>query len=100
MLRRIARLADGWLTHVQPGDDAAIERFRELVREEGRDPASVGIEGRVNAGTVKREDWSREIGWWRDAGATHVELNTMGAKYRSLDEHLEALAAFLALARG
>jgi probable F420-dependent oxidoreductase len=98
-LRRIARLADGWFTHVQPGDDAALVRFRELVREEGRDPAQVGLEGRINSGTVERKDWPREIEWWTKNGATHVELNTMAAKYRSLDEHLETLAAFLAVAR-
>jgi probable F420-dependent oxidoreductase len=96
-LRRIARLADGWFTHVQPGDEPAIAHFRELVKEEGRDPSRVGLEGRVN--TAKREDWAREIEWWRTAGATHVELNTMAAGHRSLDDHLEALAAFLKLAR-
>jgi len=98
-LRRIAKMADGWFTHVQPGDDAAIARFREMVREEGRDPSRVGLEGRINAGTVARDAWSREIEWWRDVGATHVELNTMAAKYRSIDEHLEALGAFLQVAR-
>ena len=97
-LRRIARLADGWFTHVQPGDDHAIVRFRELVREAGRDEKSVGLEGRVNAGMVKREDWPREVEWWRAMGATHVELNTMNAKYRALDEHLEALRAFREIA--
>jgi probable F420-dependent oxidoreductase len=98
-LRRIAKMADGWFTHVQSGDDAAIARFRELVREEGRDPSQVGLEGRINAGTVKRDGWTAEIEWWRRMDATHVELNTMAAKYRSLDEHLEALAAFAAMAR-
>ncbi len=93
-LRRIARLADGWLTHVQPGDERAIERFRELVREAGRDERSVGLEGRVNAFRVPPEEWPREAEWWRRVGATHIELNTMNAKYASIDEHLEALARF------
>jgi len=100
-LRRIARIADGWFTHVQPGDDGAeaLRRFREHVREAGRDPAAVGLEGRVNAFRVAREAWPGEVAWWRDQGATHVELNTMGAEYRSLDEHLEALAHFSRVAR-
>ncbi|MBI2774271.1 MAG: LLM class F420-dependent oxidoreductase [Chloroflexi bacterium] len=100
-LGRIAKIADGWFTHVQPGDEGrvALERFRELVRSAGRDPSAVGLEGRVNAFRVPREEWPREIAWWRDNAATHVELNTMNAKYRSLDEHLEALAAFSAMAR-
>jgi len=98
-LRRIAKLADGWLTHAQPGDEAAIERFRQLVREAGRDPASVGLEGRVNAFLASPDDWPREIEWWRKVGATHVELNTMNARYSSLDEHLAALERFVRVAR-
>ena len=99
-LRRIARLADGWLTHVQPEDAAAIARFRELVRESGRDPSRVGLEGRVNAFRVRAEDWPREIEWWRRREATHVELNTMNAGYRSIEEHLGALRRFVDVARG
>lgn len=99
-LRRIARLADGWLTHVQPGDESAIARFRELVRESGRDDRSVGIEGRVNAFRVPTEAWPREVDWWRKVGATHVELNTMSAKYDSLDAHLDALGRFARVVRG
>jgi len=100
-LRRIAKLADGWFTHVQPGDEgaAAIARWRELVRDAGRDAGSVGLEGRVNAFRVGAEEWPREIEWWRRLGATHIELNTMNAKYGSLDAHLEALDRFAGMVR-
>lgn len=100
-LRRIAALADGWLTHVQPGDEgaAAIARWRELVREAGRDATSVGLEGRVNAFRVGPEEWPREIEWWRGMKATHIELNTMNAAYGSLDAHLEALGRFAEMVR-
>ena len=98
-LRRIARLADGWLTHVQPGDENAIARFRDLVRAAGRDPAAVGLEGRVNAFRVAEPEWPREVDWWRRVGATHVELNTMGAGLASLDGHLELLDRFARLVR-
>ncbi len=101
-LKRIAKLADGWFTHIQPGDEGAqgIARFRELVREAGRDPNAVGLEGRVNAFRVPAEQWPREIEWWRRMDATHIELNTMGAKYRSIDEHLEALRGFAGMVLG
>ena len=98
-LRRIARIADGWFTHVQPGDERAVERFRELVRDAGRDPTTVGLEGRVNAFRVQPADWPREIEWWRRMGATHIELNTMAAKYPSIDAHLEALGRFAEMVR-
>ncbi len=95
-LRRIARVADGWFTHVQPGDEgrAAIERFRALVREAGRDPDRVGLEGRVYARMGGPAEWGAPIRWFREMGATHIELSTMGARYRTLDEHLDALRRF------
>ena len=39
-LRRIAKLADGWFTHLPPNEDgrAGMETFRRFVREAGRDP--------------------------------------------------------------
>jgi probable F420-dependent oxidoreductase len=100
-LRRIARIADGWLTHVEEGDDRAINAFRELVKRAGRDEATVGLEARLNAFRILPEDeWPRAIEWWRWVGATHLEVSTMGRRLRSLDEHLEALRQFVAMARG
>lgn len=100
-IRRIARLADGWLTHVQPGDEgrAAIESFRSAVSEEGRDPGKVGLEGRLSAATTPRDKWPEHVAWWNEVGATHIELTTMAAKYRSIDEHLGALEHFLGVVR-
>ena len=58
----------------------------------GRDPASIGMEGRV--------DWRgdadqvrTDLAAWADAGATHVSVNTMGAGLNGVDEHLAALSA-------
>ena len=57
----------------------------------GRDPAELGMEGRVS--------WRGDAGklaeraqQWQDAGATHLAVNTMGAGLASLDDHLAALA--------
>ena len=51
------------------------------------------MEGRVSwtdAGVEKIVD---HVGRWRDAGATHVSINTMNAGLGALDAHLDALAA-------
>lgn len=98
-LRRIARLADGWFTHIAANDDGrvAMDTFRRLVREEGRDPAKVPVEGRLPAAGSGPEEWKRGIATFHEMGVAAVELNTMGAGYRSVDEHLEALRAFRAL---
>jgi len=95
-LRRIAKMADGWFTHLGPNEDgrAGMDVFRRLVREEGRDPANVPVEGRLPAAKSGPEDWKRGIDAFRRMGMTSVELNTMGAGYRSVDEHLSALRQF------
>lgn len=97
-MRRIARIADGWFTHLRPTDEgrAQLARFREYVAEAGRDPRTFPIEGRI-AAAGGPEQWKREIEAFREMGLTHVELTTMRAKLRSLDEHLEALRGFRAL---
>lgn len=95
-LRRIAALADGWFTHLPPNDDghAGMETFRRYVAEAGRDPAGVPVEGRVTAAKGGPDDWVRAAETFRAMGMTSVELTTMGAGYRGLDEHLEALRGF------
>ena len=100
-LRRIAALADGWFTHLPPTDDgrAGMETFRRFVREAGRDPARVPVEGRVPAARGGPEEWKRGVEAFHEMGMTSVELTTMGAGYRSLDEHLEALTRFRSLVR-
>jgi probable F420-dependent oxidoreductase len=97
-LRRIAAIADGWFTHLPPNDDghAGMEAFQRFVREAGRDPAKVPVEGRLPA-RGGPDEWKRGIEAFRAMGMTSVELNTMGAGYRSLDEHLEALRRFRGL---
>jgi probable F420-dependent oxidoreductase len=94
-LRRIARIADGWFTHLPPNDDGrrGMDVFRRFVQEADRDPAKVPVEGRI-APRGGPEEWKRGIEAFREMGMTSLELTTMGAEYRGLDQHLEALKAF------
>ncbi|HET8568424.1 MAG TPA: LLM class F420-dependent oxidoreductase [Candidatus Limnocylindria bacterium] len=94
--RRIARIADGWFTHVPATDEgrAAMEAFRSYLLEAGRDPDAFPVEGRVYAARGGVDEWLRSARALRAMGMTSVELTTMGAGYRSLDEHLAALGAF------
>ena len=100
-IRRIARLGDGWFSHVRPNDEgrAQVERFREWVREAGRDPAAVGLEGRVQARSDP-DTWAAAAETFGQMGMTDIELATMGAGFRDLDEHLDALRRFHALVSG
>jgi probable F420-dependent oxidoreductase len=94
-VQRVARLADGWFSHLAPSDEgrAALERFRGYVRDAGRDPGRVGVEGRV-AATGSPDDWARRAEVFRDMGMTHLELRTAGASLPDLDAHIEAMRRF------
>lgn len=94
-LRRVGRLADGWFPQVPPGErlDEARAVVRRAAEEAGRDPDRIGIEGRVTWTDGDLDKLGRQTGRWRDAGATHLSVNTMGAGFESIDEHLAALAA-------
>jgi probable F420-dependent oxidoreductase len=92
VLRRIARLADGWfpLRHPPDGWQAEIDRLRSYVVEAGRDPDSMGIEPRFTLrGTP--DDWRKAADDWRRLGATHLSVNTMQTGRHNLAEHIEAI---------
>jgi len=91
--RRIGRLADGWFPQVLPG--ARLDEARAVISgaaiAAGRDPAALGMEGRISWGPGGVDDLVRHAGKWRDAGATHVAVNTMGAGLATVDDHLATL---------
>lgn len=93
-LRRAGRLADGWFPQDAPGPD--LDKARAIVErgaaEAGRDPSSLGMEGRVGWGEGGAEQLVELIGRWREVGASHVAINTMGAGLGSVEGHLSILA--------
>jgi hypothetical protein len=94
-LRRAGRLADGWFPQVQPGPklEEACRLVAEGATAAGRDPATIGMDGRVTAGRGDLAAVVESVGRWADAGATHVSVNTMGVGLTTVGQHLEALAA-------
>ena len=93
--RRIGRVADGWFPQVAPGPklDDARSVVETAAQDAGRDPAGIGMEGRVSwtdAGVAKLVD---QVGRWRDVGATHISVNTMNAGLGSVNAHLDVLAS-------
>jgi hypothetical protein len=68
-LRRIARLADGWLPLGKPeAMRPLVERLRLYAQEAGRDPAQIGLEAMVNSREGQPDDWVRQIEAWRELG--------------------------------
>jgi probable F420-dependent oxidoreductase len=93
-LRRVGRLADGWFPQIPPGP--RLDEARAIVSEAavaaGRDPDALGMEGRISWGEGDVDKLVRQAGRWRDAQATHLSVNTMGAGFGSIDDHVAALS--------
>src|SRR5579871_201316 len=96
ILRRIARLADGWMPQMpDPRKEdvrQALDQLRAYTREAGRSAEAMGIEARLPIGQVSRDLWATYADTWRSLGATHLGVNTMGAGLTSPQAHIDALA--------
>ena len=98
---RAGRLGDGWIPdQMRPGPalDTAKAAVERAASEAGRDPAQLGLQGRVRL--VDRPGSDTDIAWivqqvaaWHAAGATHVAIDTMGSGIGPLVEHLDVLRA-------
>ena len=96
VLRRIARMGDGWFPLFPPDDEGrgAVERMRGYARDAGRDPDDIGIESWFSVRSGGPEEWAGFVEKWDDIGATHLSLNTMGAGLNSPDAHIEAIGRY------
>ncbi len=96
LLKRVARMGDGWFPQGKP-DQAmheTLQKLRGYISEEGRDPATVGIEARISFSDGDLDELRRLTDAWRDLGATHLSLNTMNADLASPREHIEAIQRY------
>lgn len=105
-LKRAARLADGVISQLGGAHKALplwLDDVRAALEAAGRDPASFGLEGRVDVHGRSDEEIAEDVGRWREAGASHLSVNTM-VPPQMRDEpsplawHLEAIARFAELA--
>ena len=96
VIRRIGKMADGWFPQFQP-DSAGQEKINEMrehATKAGRDPKSIGIEGRIGIAADKPENWEKMAAAWDEVGATHLSVNTMRAGLKGPDQHIEAIKRF------
>lgn len=93
-LERAGRLADGWFPPMSPGPE--LDEARKIVVRSataaGRDPAAIGMEAHMTW-HGDRQQFADELAQFATAGATHVSVNTMGVGLRTIEEHLDAVAA-------
>jgi probable F420-dependent oxidoreductase len=74
VLRRVARLADGWIPNGDPTEP--MMRLRRFLEEAGRDPAGFGVTARVTAGADGPATWVEAGRQMQAAGATQLSIGT------------------------
>jgi alkanesulfonate monooxygenase SsuD/methylene tetrahydromethanopterin reductase-like flavin-dependent oxidoreductase (luciferase family) len=81
--------------------EAEFAKLRAYAEQEGRDPATLGIEVWVSTGASDEANWREEFKFWKSAGVTHVTLNSAFQRNhhqriasRSLQAHLTALERY------
>jgi probable F420-dependent oxidoreductase len=96
VLRRVARLADGWFPQFPPDETGreTVIRVQEYAREEGRDPSVIGMEARINMADGNPEFWVERAKAWEELGASHISVNTMRAGLASPGAHINAIRQF------
>ena len=95
-LRRLARLGDGWFPLMGPDEKCRglIEKVRDYAQESGRDPNSIGIEGRIPMAQGDPDTWGEQMDAWKEMGASHVAVNTMKAGLATPKAHIDAIRRF------
>lgn len=96
VLRRAARLGDGWMPNYRSPQDAqpALEMLGEYLAEAGRDRTAFGMEARIPYGDGSPATWQSLRDGWQQVGATHLSVNSMGLGFQQPGEHIRALENF------
>lgn len=95
-LRRIARLADGWITLGRSAFEArpALALLDRFLEEAGRSRSDIGLESRVSYGVGDPKAWETTVHDWQAEGATHLSFNTMDSGFKTPQEHIQAIRKF------
>ncbi|MDE0745612.1 MAG: LLM class F420-dependent oxidoreductase [SAR202 cluster bacterium] len=100
VLRRVAKIGDGWLPQGSPTDENKInfERLNQYLEANDKSMEDIGIEGRISLNMTNTEIQKNFLAWGQ-LGATHVSVNTMNLGLQFPQEHLESLSNFIKIAK-
>ena len=96
LLRRSARLGDGWIPNPMPMPELRnrLNTLRQYITEAGRNPQDFGVDVRMSVSRTPQSEWVNEAAQFDAMGVTHFAINTMGAGYQTLQDHLAAIKNF------
>ena len=72
LLRRVARIGDGWIPLTDPVEP--LQRLRRHLEEEGRDPDAFMVSGRLMAGEHDPKAWVQHVRRLHEAGINDMEM--------------------------
>ncbi|SVC58409.1 uncharacterized protein METZ01_LOCUS311263 [marine metagenome] len=96
VLRRIGRIADGWCPNFSPDDAgrAVMDKVRGYAKEAGRDPAALGLDGRLRIAGKQPEEWVDEVKSWEEMGANYLSVETRKSGLSGANQHIDAIRRF------
>ncbi len=97
VMRRLAKIGDGWFPQGFGPDELGqenIEKLHTYIREAGRTPSEIGFEPRISVRHGDPDTWAEEAAAWKKLGATHLSVDTMGAGFSSLQNHIDVIECF------
>ncbi|VAW30839.1 hypothetical protein MNBD_CHLOROFLEXI01-4116 [hydrothermal vent metagenome] len=95
VLRRLARVGDGWLPNYRTAEAAkpSLDKLEGFLVENGRSREEIGLEPRLHV-VDGPAAWQSNLIDWQAVGATHISFNTMGNGFDSPQKHLQAIEEF------
>ncbi len=96
VLRRMARLGDGWMNNQSKPEDAKpiLETLRTYLAEAGRSWDDFGLEPRINIRGTTPDVWTSLVAEWQALGATHLSFNSMYGGFTTPAQHIETIRQF------
>jgi len=97
LLRRCARLGDGWIPLMGANDAArqCIETIRSHREAAGKSMSDFGIQAQAQYAGGTAERWSSHAAKWRALGATHLAIATHNAGTTDVRGHLDRIEEYL-----
>lgn len=82
VLRRIARMADGWVLPGDPLDELerTLDRLAGYLEEEGRSLDDLALLGRLYPDGDDPAGWVEQARGWADIGVTHLSISVRGTE--------------------
>lgn len=81
VLNRVGRIGDGWIATARTDDlENQIAKIFRSADDAGRNPTSIGIQGRIFLENKTPDQWRAEVARWQRVNATHIDIRDDGLK--------------------